>query len=308
MFSSSISANRIRALVWILPLLLLGLPASAQQKSKKAAAPAVDGAQALQASGELAPATLPSSSVPEASSAPTVSEKPVSAWAKNAAARKKQEAAARMETAMRTESLAKSENAQPLQAVVPASQDRETVEAQEELQPASTIAEKPVDSRPSAPVAVSTSDLAAPAASGWLDLTKVVGSVGLTLTLLIGGFFAFRKFAPQYANKRPSERSLRVIETVSMGEKRSIGIIQAGNKRFLLACTPGQVTLLTELPEALSAADLDAPTGADVASALKFKNLYEMEKKSVPSRPAMRAEIPADIRGKMQQLRKALEG
>ena len=89
-------------------------------------------------------------------------------------------------------------------------------------------------------------------------------------------------------------------------------MMQAGAKKFLLASTPGHITLLTSLPDA-AVPDSLIPSGqaeAEVPAhqAGNFRNLYELEKKSPPARPAVRQELPPDIRGKMQQLRKALEG
>jgi flagellar biogenesis protein FliO len=144
--------------------------------------------------------------------------------------------------------------------------------------------------------------------SAWLDMVKTAGSIGLVLCLILGGYMMFRRFAPQYVAKRPNERSLRMIESISMGDKRSIAIVQAGNMKFLVASTPGQITLLTSLSETATVPAVAEPTETEAASGAKFRNLYEMEKKAVPSRPAARADLPPDIRGKMQQLRKALEG
>jgi flagellar biogenesis protein FliO len=121
----------------------------------------------------------------------------------------------------------------------------------------------------------------------------------------------FRKFAPQYITKRPGERMLRLVEVLPVGDKRSIILMEAGASKLLLASSPGHISLLSSLPD--SAAPT-APGGrnsietvAAGASSGKFKNLLELEKKassaSLPARPA----LPPDIRGKMQELRKALE-
>jgi flagellar biogenesis protein FliO len=122
----------------------------------------------------------------------------------------------------------------------------------------------------------------------------------------------FRKFAPQYLTKHASERSLRLIETLPMGDKRSIALVQAGAQRFLLASTPGQITLLTAISDAVGASPLSAMAPAEVPSTAaltgNFKNLYEQEKKAIPMRPVALKALPPDIRGKMQELRKSLEG
>jgi flagellar biogenesis protein FliO len=148
--------------------------------------------------------------------------------------------------------------------------------------------------------------------SGWADLIKTIGSIGLIVCLILTGYILFRKYAPQCIAKRPSERNLRIIETLSMGDKRSIVMVQAGSQQFLLASTPGQISLLTTIPTSNStyssrAAISNEPDTVGTLSGT-FKNLYEMEKRTPPVRPAAVKPLPPDIRGKMLELRKALEG
>ncbi len=151
--------------------------------------------------------------------------------------------------------------------------------------------------------------------SMWMDsgisVIKTLGAVGLVICLILGGSILFRRFAPQYISKRPNERLLKLVETLPIGDKRSILLVQAGNRRLLLAGTPGRVILLAPLADdALrSSPGTEEPVDDEVPSAAaSFKNLYEMEKKVPPVRPAPRHAIPPDIRGKMRELRKALEG
>lgn len=165
------------------------------------------------------------------------------------------------------------------------------------------------------PPATVTSSPAVPA-TAWMDsgisMIKTVGAVGLVICLILAGSILFRKIAPQYMSKRPNERILKLVETLSIGDKRSILLVQAGNKRLLLAGTPSQVTLLTPLSEGAPHFSTEAvePVEDEVpaASSASFRNLYELEKKAPPVRPSARHTLPPDIRGKMRELRKALEG
>ncbi len=147
---------------------------------------------------------------------------------------------------------------------------------------------------------------------GWAEMVKTVGSVGLIICLILGGYMLFRKFAPQYMTKRPNERDIRLIETLPMGDKRSIVVVQACAQRFLLACTPGQITLLTALHASAGTAAAGATnileSQAATAFPSNFRNFYEQEKKASPARPSVVKALPPDIRGKMLELRKALEG
>jgi flagellar biogenesis protein FliO len=140
---------------------------------------------------------------------------------------------------------------------------------------------------------------------------KTIGGVGLVISLILAGFMLFRRFAPQYIAKRPGERILRLIEMLPLGDKRSIMLVQAGANKLLLAGSPGQISLLLSLPDAAAATALGGANSVEIAtpgaSSGKFRNLLELEKKASSASPPVRSAFPPDIRGKMRELRKALE-
>jgi flagellar biosynthetic protein FliO len=137
---------------------------------------------------------------------------------------------------------------------------------------------------------------------------KVVGGLGLVLSLIVFGTFAVRKFAPQYFTKRASDRTLKLVETLSMGERRSIAVIEVEDRRLLIGNTPNQITLLALLGDGASFLSDHEVASAPVTSrtpGTSFKNLYEFEKNG-QSRGKMKV-IPPDIRAKMRQLRESLD-
>jgi|WetSurMetagenome_2_1015567.scaffolds.fasta_scaffold487572_1 flagellar biogenesis protein FliO len=140
---------------------------------------------------------------------------------------------------------------------------------------------------------------------------RTLGGLGMVVCLMIAAYFAAKKFAPRYFAKSTTERNLRVIETLSMGDKRSISMIEVGNSRFLIGNTPNQLNLLMALPEALSLVSEPEtmPTGTKSPggkeSTTPFRNLFEVEKKR--SSQYTGNPLPDDIRMKMRQLREALE-
>jgi flagellar biogenesis protein FliO len=140
---------------------------------------------------------------------------------------------------------------------------------------------------------------------------KTIGGVGLVISLILAGFMLFRRFAPQYFTKRPSERILRLIEMLPIGDKRSIMLVQAGANKLVLTSSPGQISLLMSLPDAAPATALEGGNSAEIAtpgaSSGKFRNVFELAKQVSSASPAPRLTFPPDIRGKMQELRKALE-
>ena len=57
------------------------------------------------------------------------------------------------------------------------------------------------------------------------------------------------------ATSRRPERRLRLCETLSLGEKRFIAVVEYGKQKFLLAGTPQNISLLQSLNESVRATD-----------------------------------------------------
>jgi flagellar biosynthetic protein FliO len=141
---------------------------------------------------------------------------------------------------------------------------------------------------------------------------RTVGSMGLVVFLMLGAFLAVKKFAPRYFNKPVSQRNMKVVETLGMGDRRSISLIEVGNSRYLVGNTPHQISLLASLPNSVSLlSEPDEMPAASKASTKKgaaapFRNLFDVEK-SRPSIQHTAHPLPDDLRVKMRQLREALE-
>jgi len=131
---------------------------------------------------------------------------------------------------------------------------------------------------------------------------RTLGGLGLVLSLIVLGFFAARRFAPQFFNRKPGEQKLKILESLSMGDKRSIALVRVDDACYLVGNTAHQINLLAQLP--LDFAQSRANQAADAGDS--FRKLYEVEKKTSAPRGVPKA-IPADVRDKMRQLREALE-
>jgi len=51
------------------------------------------------------------------------------------------------------------------------------------------------------------------------------------------------------ASQRPDKKYLRVCESVSLGDKRFVAVIQAGQERFLVGGAANSIAMLTRLSE-----------------------------------------------------------
>ena len=52
------------------------------------------------------------------------------------------------------------------------------------------------------------------------------------------------------ARLRPPARKLRLCESLSLGEKRSVAVVQFEGARYLVGATPASITLLSRLADA----------------------------------------------------------
>ena len=57
------------------------------------------------------------------------------------------------------------------------------------------------------------------------------------------------KWVMRRAKVQHTRKHLRVCESLSLGEKRFVAVLQVDEERFLIGGSPGSVSLLTRLPE-----------------------------------------------------------
>jgi flagellar biogenesis protein FliO len=75
---------------------------------------------------------------------------------------------------------------------------------------------------------------------------------------LLGRAWSVLKWILQRARAQHSRKNLRVCETVSLGEKRFVAVVQVDEERFLIGGSSSAVSLLTRLQESKTfAAALD---------------------------------------------------
>ena len=137
---------------------------------------------------------------------------------------------------------------------------------------------------------------------------RAFGSMGIVLCLLISAYWGIRKIAPGYfAKVSTGGKNLKIVESIGMGDRRSIALIEVGGKRFLVGSTTQQINLLTALPEhfSLLAEDAEVNAAGDEGDKPVFRNLFDMgRKRSVRNSGSV---LPDEIRRKMRQLHEALD-
>lgn len=81
----------------------------------------------------------------------------------------------------------------------------------------------------------------------------VAADVAVKLTavvaLIYGSAWALRRTSVPARLARGGVRPLRVLDTISLGQRRSIHVVRAGNRTLVIGATATQLSLLSELPE-----------------------------------------------------------
>ena len=96
-----------------------------------------------------------------------------------------------------------------------------------------------------------SSNLLSGSTSGREFFYKMLLSVLLVIALGIGVIYVSRKLLPRFANL--PGKQIRVLETAYIAPRKGLHLIQAGNRRLLVASTNETITMLADVTE--SAAD-----------------------------------------------------
>lgn len=74
--------------------------------------------------------------------------------------------------------------------------------------------------------------------------TRATGSVVLLAGVILIGAFLLKRYWPERFGSVSGVRHIEVIESVALGERQSLTLVQVGQSRLLLARTAGGITLL----------------------------------------------------------------
>jgi flagellar biosynthetic protein FliO len=78
------------------------------------------------------------------------------------------------------------------------------------------------------------------------------------IVLSIGAFYVSKRLLPKLSN-RPS-KEIRIVETVHLGPRKAVHLIEVGNRRFLIGSTNENIRKLAEVTAGfpdLSESDID---------------------------------------------------
>lgn len=100
-----------------------------------------------------------------------------------------------------------------------------------------------------------------------VSVLRVLGGLVFVMALFLGGAYVFRNLQRQGFHRGAAAR-LKIVETRSLGNRHALYVVGYDQRRLLVAASPNEVRLLSELPDAMPDDQETAPPQASFAEAL----------------------------------------
>lgn len=79
------------------------------------------------------------------------------------------------------------------------------------------------------------------------EILSMAGTLALMLAVFAGAYFVSKLVGKRYSVLSDTAKNLSVIESLSIGKDRSLLVIKAADKTFLIGVTERQIAMLCEL-------------------------------------------------------------
>ena len=89
------------------------------------------------------------------------------------------------------------------------------------------------------------------------DFLRMMVLVLLVFALGAGAIYVSKRFLPKIANL--SGKRLRIVETVHLGNRRTIHLVEIGGRRLLVGSTSENLTTLADVTDTVCETDLSVP-------------------------------------------------
>jgi flagellar biogenesis protein FliO len=86
--------------------------------------------------------------------------------------------------------------------------------------------------------------------------SKMMFAVLLVIALGAAAIYISKKLLPKITNLPGKE--IRLIETVHIGPRKAVHLLEIGNQRFLISSTSESITKLADVTDALAEAEMDS--------------------------------------------------
>ncbi len=79
------------------------------------------------------------------------------------------------------------------------------------------------------------------------EILSMVGTLILMLAVFVGAYFVSKFVARRYSPKATASRNLSIIENLNIGKDKSIMVVKAAERLFLIGVTCHELSMLSEL-------------------------------------------------------------
>lgn len=91
----------------------------------------------------------------------------------------------------------------------------------------------------------------APAEESWtaggVKALHMLGAFALVVALILGGYLLVKRFTPDQLGRRAKERLMHAMDSMRVGEKQTLVLVEVSGDKYLLASTPNDICLLAKI-------------------------------------------------------------
>ena len=109
----------------------------------------------------------------------------------------------------------------------------------------------------------------------WSEILSIIGTIVLMIAVFAAAYFVSKYVGKHYKTNYGVSKHITVIESAIIGKDRSLLIVKAGEKAFLIGSTPNEFTLLSELDAQQFAADSEDSVSAQKDFISTFRDVIK---------------------------------
>jgi flagellar biogenesis protein FliO len=108
---------------------------------------------------------------------------------------------------------------------------------------------------------------------------SMIGTVILMIGVFVGAYYVSKFVGKRYQPRNGAAKNISILESQNVGKDKSILLVKAANRVFLIGSAPNEFSLISELdPDSIIDVQETSPLKKDFSSILRF-TLMSKEKK-----------------------------
>lgn len=115
-----------------------------------------------------------------------------------------------------------------------------------------------------------------------MNTNSIFGTIGSIFIAIVGfilivylAYFATKKMGKRLSIRGVGNKNIKILESISVGQNKSIAIIETAGKVLLIGITQNEITLISELDENMIDRVEDEKSANGMAFSKAFKSVLE---------------------------------